>query len=207
VDSPTAPRGSRGRCSKSQQSQGTSVSAAALEAVEYQRSLFSPEARNWRDLRRPEEGSTGSSSDEDDFMPHWCNGASGIALAWLACAGHVDDPRLREDVAIAVETTEETGFGFNHCLCHGDLGNLDVLDRAARAGIERITRERTRSLAAEVLESIDQRGWLTGYPLGLEAPGLMMGLAGIGYGLLRLADPERVPSALLLEPPPRSPAA
>ncbi len=29
----------------------------------------------------------------------------------------------------------------------------------------------------------------------------MMGLAGIGYGLLRLAAPERVPSVLVLEPP------
>jgi hypothetical protein len=30
---------------------------------------------------------------------------------------------------------------------------------------------------------------------------VMLGLAGIGYGLLRLAEPDRVPSVLLLEPP------
>jgi lantibiotic modifying enzyme len=29
----------------------------------------------------------------------------------------------------------------------------------------------------------------------------MVGLAGIGYGLLRLACPERVPSMLVLAPP------
>jgi hypothetical protein len=29
----------------------------------------------------------------------------------------------------------------------------------------------------------------------------MTGLAGIGYGLLRLAHPELVPSVLLMEPP------
>ena len=177
--------------------------AAALGAIEYQRSLFSPEARNWRDLRQPEEKLAGSASEDGSFMGHWCNGASGVALAWLACARHVDDPRLREDAAIAVATTEETGLGFNHCLCHGDLGNLEVLDHAARADIGGFTRARTRALAAEVLESIAKRGWLTGYPLGLEAPGLMMGLAGIGYGLLRLADPEHVPSVLLLQPPTR----
>jgi lantibiotic modifying enzyme len=33
----------------------------------------------------------------------------------------------------------------------------------------------------------------------------MTGLAGIGYGLLRLADPQSVPSVLTLEPP-RPPA-
>jgi lantibiotic modifying enzyme len=32
-------------------------------------------------------------------------------------------------------------------------------------------------------------------------PGMMTGLAGIGYGLLRLAEPERVPSVPVLEPP------
>jgi lantibiotic modifying enzyme len=31
-------------------------------------------------------------------------------------------------------------------------------------------------------------------------PGLISGLAGIGYGLLRLAFATRVPSVLLLEP-------
>jgi lantibiotic modifying enzyme len=29
----------------------------------------------------------------------------------------------------------------------------------------------------------------------------MNGLSGIGYGLLRLADPDRVPSLLTFEPP------
>ena len=35
----------------------------------------------------------------------------------------------------------------------------------------------------------------------VESPGLMTGLAGIGYGLLRLAEPTRMPSVLVLEPP------
>ena len=38
-------------------------------------------------------------------------------------------------------------------------------------------------------------------PLGVETPGLMTGLAGIGYGLLRLAAPERVPNVLGLAAP------
>ena len=55
--------------------------------------------------------------------------------------------------------------------------------------------------AALILEEIDREGWLCGVPLGVESPGLMTGLAGIGYGLLRLAEPTRVPSVLVLEPP------
>jgi lantibiotic modifying enzyme len=40
-----------------------------------------------------------------------------------------------------------------------------------------------------------------GVPLNVETPGLLLGLAGIGYELLRLAEPERVPSLLTLAPP------
>ncbi len=53
-------------------------------------------------------------------------------------------------------------------------------------------------------DSVDEHGWLCGVAWGVETPGLMTGLAGIGYGLLRLAAPEEVPSLLVLEPP-RSP--
>ncbi len=38
--------------------------------------------------------------------------------------------------------------------------------------------------------------WRCATPLAVETPGLMTGLAGIGYQLLRLADPASVPSVL-----------
>ena len=50
--------------------------------------------------------------------------------------------------------------------------------------------------AAGLLHQGREGGWKCGLPQGHETPGLMMGLAGIGYGLLRLAWPERVPSVL-----------
>jgi lantibiotic modifying enzyme len=37
--------------------------------------------------------------------------------------------------------------------------------------------------------------------MGVETPGLMLGIAGTGYQLLRLASPEQIPSVLLLAPP------
>ena len=57
-------------------------------------------------------------------------------------------------------------------------------------------------LTAHLLGSIQQRGWVMGVPLNVETPGLMLGLAGIGYQCLRLAEPHRVPSVLTLAPPP-----
>jgi len=52
-------------------------------------------------------------------------------------------------------------------------------------------------LAAGILNSIDRDGWLLANPMNLESPGLMTGIAGIGYQLLRLVEPARVPSGSL----------
>ena len=54
---------------------------------------------------------------------------------------------------------------------------------------------------AWVVDSIERNGWLCGNALDVESPGLMTRLAGIGYELLRLAEPDKVPSVLALGPP------
>jgi type 2 lantibiotic biosynthesis protein LanM len=173
---------------------------AGLAAIAYQQSLFSPEEQNWLDLRETDKEALPQRTHRPTVMPHWCNGASGVGLAWLGCLAEVDQPALRRDIAVAVSTTGARGFGFNHSLCHGDLGNAEVLLRAEESGV---CRTDVAAMKSEVLSSIRERGWLTGYPRHLEAPGFMMGLAGIGYGLLRLCAPDRVPSVLLMEPPRR----
>jgi lantibiotic modifying enzyme len=106
----------------------------------------------------------------------------------------------QDELDVALKTTLEKGFGTNHSLCHGDLGNLDLLLQAAAVVGGRWKQEAQR-MAGIILESIRQHGWLSGVPLGVESPGLMTGLAGIGYGLLRAAFPDRIASVLTLEPP------
>ena len=93
------------------------------------------------------------------------------------------------------------GLSENHSLCHGTLGNLDALLVASRVLGEPRWLEQARRGAAPVLDAVEQRGWLCGSPAHVETPGLMTGLSGIGYQLLRLADPDRIPSVLLLDPP------
>jgi len=62
-------------------------------------------------------------------------------------------------------------------------------------------RVQSERLATVILDCIDRYGWGCGGPNGVEMPGLMLGLAGIGYQMLRLAEPDRVPSVLTLAPP------
>jgi type 2 lantibiotic biosynthesis protein LanM len=173
----------------------------AIDAMRYERSLFVPEVGNWPDLRTFEELQPTQIEGQPRFMSAWCHGAPGIGLARLEVLRELDDPAILLEIEAALQTTLAGGFGRNHSLCHGDLGNLELLLSAGEALDTPYWRSQTQRLSAVILESIGRDGWLCGAPLGVESPGLMTGLAGIGYQLLRLADPQRVPSILVLTPP------
>jgi type 2 lantibiotic biosynthesis protein LanM len=173
----------------------------ALEGIAYERSLFIPNLGNWPDLRNFSDRVLSSDRSQHYCMTAWCHGAPGIGLARLRSLPYLNDAEIRAEIDIALQTTVTSGFGSNHSLCHGDLGNLELLLQANLAFNNQQSQERVDRFTAIVLESIKQHGWLCGMPLGAETPGLMTGLAGIGYGLLRLAEPERVSSVLLLEAP------
>jgi type 2 lantibiotic biosynthesis protein LanM len=173
---------------------------AALDAIAYERSLFLPEMNNWPDLREFANAIT-TDNNQPTCMTAWCHGAPGIGLARLRCLQHLDDAKTCSEINAALKTTLAYGFGGNHSLCHGDLGNLELLLQASKILGDPQWQQQVDRFTAIILESINQHGWLCGIPLGVESPGLMTGLAGIGYQLLRLAEPNRVPSVLLLEPP------
>lgn len=172
--------------------------AAAVEGMIYESSRYSPEARNWTDNAGGVELGT-----QNGFGPSmaWCYGAPGVGMARAAALKHCDHPVILRDLERALETTITHGPGTNHSLCHGDLGNLDFVLQASMATDKPELAQTVDNLTNQIVSSIKKYGWLCGVPLGVESPALMNGLAGTCYGLLRLADPERVPSVLTLSPP------
>ncbi|HEX4960528.1 MAG TPA: type 2 lanthipeptide synthetase LanM family protein [Thermoanaerobaculia bacterium] len=174
---------------------------AARGALRYERSWFDPARDSWPDLRH-------SHQDPEiagDFLYAWCHGSPGIGLGRLAILPYLDSreaPEALAEVRAAVRSTLAEGFGGSQCLCHGDLGNLElVLEAGRRLGDEELTAAAGR-LAARILARIESGGLRCGINPRTESLGLLVGLAGIGYGLLRAAWPERVPSVLLLEAAP-----
>jgi type 2 lantibiotic biosynthesis protein LanM len=170
--------------------------ATVLAALRFERSLFDPETGNWRDVR--------SDVETSGDMVAWCHGAAGVAIARADLLDYLDHPDdVRAELLRAVSTVWDTGLGslHNHSICHGDLGNLEAMMVVAeRLGDHRLAR-RTAVAAAGILADIGEGGVRCGVPLGVETPGLMSGLSGIGLALLRLCDPVAVPSALLVQPP------
>jgi type 2 lantibiotic biosynthesis protein LanM len=176
---------------------------AALKGMAYERSIFSSKMSNWPDLRKLTGPGAPSEGDQEALhsMFAWCHGAPGVGLARLCGLDYMDDEATREEIEVSLNATLSKGFGRNHSLCHGDLGNIEMLLRAGRMLGDMDWDSHARHVASIVLDSINRHGCLCGIPMGVESPGLMTGLAGIGFGLLRIAKPDEVPSPLVLDPP------
>jgi lantibiotic modifying enzyme len=163
---------------------------AALEAFRYERSCFNEAEQNWPDFREAEVG----------HPVFWCHGAAGIGLcrlrAWqiLGCANLLDEARA------ALGTVQRQSVSLaNFSLCHGRAGNADVLIYGSEVLREESWLRSVEAIAQEGVERFERRGipWPCGLPGAGETPGLMLGLAGIGYFYLRVAEAKRVPSVLL----------
>jgi type 2 lantibiotic biosynthesis protein LanM len=165
---------------------------AALEAIEYERSVFSPSQGNWPDLRR---------SGQVEFLSLWCHGAVGIGLARLGSFAIVKSPEIDREIEIALQTTQRHRLQADH-LCCGNFGRVEVLlvgaGRCARSDWHRLAWQN----AAGVIAKAKQTGayqLFPNLPNSVFNPSFFRGTAGIGYQLLRLARPERLPSVLLWE--------
>ncbi|PZE20042.1 type 2 lanthipeptide synthetase LanM family protein [Paenibacillus xerothermodurans] len=167
--------------------------AAAAGALAYDRSLYVQAEGRWADLRPGMQGCTA-------HRDAWCHGAAGIGLSRVLISRYVRDSGLAEEVETAVLATLRSGMGRSHSLCHGDLGNAELFLLAGEACNRADWTALARTTAMAVLDEKRRSGkYHTGVARRIELPGMMLGLSGIGYQLLRSAKPELVPSVLTLE--------
>lgn len=172
--------------------------ATAMAGLAYERTLYDVTQRNWKDLRDATLSQRQDDGISQSLPTAWCHGAPGIGLARLQMLPHLGEPEVRAEIEVAIDTTQANGFGDNHSLCHGDLGNLEFLSQAADALNLPHLRNEVEQRQGGIAACVAQGDWVCGINAGIETPGLMTGLAGIGYGLLRFAEPNRVPSVLTL---------
>ena len=167
--------------------------AAALEGLAFERSLYSSERGNWQDTR----------VKEPRYLTMWCHGAPGILLGRVAALDVLDDAQIRQDIAAALATTRAVAFTDVDHLCCGNLGRADILLQVSRSLGEPALELEGRDLALRAVERAGEElrfGLPSSLAGGLPDPTLFKGLAGIGYALLRFADPT-LPCCLCLEAP------
>lgn len=176
----------------------------AEKAFQYENQWFDQQKDNWRDFRILE-----NVNDRGDrFATAWCHGAPGIGLSRLRAYDVLRKEEYLKDSKAAIRTAIQLAQqkygnynGSNYSLCHGLTGICELLIYASQI----FNSNPYRSLSLEVgLQGIAKHAlsntpWPCGAPFG-EPPGLMLGLAGIGYFYLRLHDPIKVPSVLIVLP-------
>jgi type 2 lantibiotic biosynthesis protein LanM len=158
----------------------------AQEAFAFEDALFDEQEQNWRDLRMLEGSKTAAA---------WCHGCVGIGLAHLSLDPTLTHASTRKYLHRAAAATWRLGMGWNHCVCHGDLGAWELLDSAITAG------EAPKELSASklldlILTSLEQHGPSCGMGRNAFAPGLLPGLGGVAYQLLRAHPEHNLPSIL-----------
>ena len=158
----------------------------AQEAFAFEDALFDEQEQNWRDLRMMEGAKTAAA---------WCHGSVGIGLAHLNLDSTLTHASTRKYLHRAAAATWRLGMGWNHCACHGDLGAWELLDHAIAAG------EAPKELSAPylldiILTSLEQDGPSCGMGRNAFAPGLLPGVGGVAYQLLRAHPEHDLPSIL-----------
>jgi len=178
----------------------------AEQAFLYERRFYRPELGNWPDFRYPASdagppGRRAAVPYHPRFRIAWCHGATGIGLARVRAADLLGTPVYRDEALAAARSALrfERGPGFNFSLCHGAAGTVELLAAAASLGQPEL-RRRAEEMAAAGCEEFELSGrsWPCGTGTGETDPGLMLGEAGIGLMLLRMAGVD-APSVLLAQ--------
>lgn len=170
---------------------------AAIEGFAFERTLYIPELQTWFDPRCNLPLSKAS----------WCEGAPGVALGILGSMIAIDSHALRHDLEQALSITRMLPEGPVDHLCCGNFGRVEIMNIAGSVlGRLQLTAH-ARQLATQLLaraatsgfrfQPIDHQPSLP--DMSENNPSLFLGLAGVGYTLLRLNYPDLFPSVLLLD--------
>ncbi len=175
---------------------------AAFRGFAYEESCFDSEQNNWPDFR------TGDAPRQDESKPYpcgcaWCHGAPGIGLSRLRAYQLTKLEEFKKSGQIALDTTmrffDQKQLG-NYSLCHGVFGNADLLHYAAEVIADKTLTDKVKETAAEAAEKFERRKipFPNGTQSDFNSPDFMLGMAGIGYGFLRLTNIGAFESALLI---------
>jgi lantibiotic biosynthesis protein len=198
---------------------GVSIHSELMRGVRqglaYERSWFAPATHSWPDLRFSADTAADRPPVADETttapvsMNAWCHGGIGITALRLHLYAHGPEPTLLAEagaglhgarhVVVAAQRSLAGGQSFDATLCHGLAGAAELYSLANQiTGLADHARaaQRTGGLCLKLLNLTSGR-WTCGLPGAQQAPGLMVGEAGIGAMLLRLHAPHAMPCILL----------
>ena len=164
---------------------------AAHLGIDYENSNCDAKTGHWLDLR----------GETPAIMNSWCNGAPGIGLARLEMYKINPEPRFMADVQKAIDLITKDEETDVDQLCCGLLGHSDLLLSAGLHCKNQEWIELAFRIAKKAIDQTQETGrfrLLRALPRDISMPGLLQGTSGIAYQLLRLTNPNVLPSVLAL---------
>jgi type 2 lantibiotic biosynthesis protein LanM len=162
----------------------------AQRAFEFDRRFYSKKTHNWPIL----------STDRLRFMRTWCAGLPGILLARATAWDLTGDEKLLAELEEGLQYFDLSLSGTDHWCC-GNLGNAEIL--FFLEGLLGQKKSNAKELLKTTLDRALQSAFYRFSPsLGDNycfQPSLFRGLSGVGYTLLRFAQPKQFPFILGFE--------
>ncbi|WP_182476008.1 type 2 lanthipeptide synthetase LanM [Staphylococcus succinus] len=142
------------------------------ELIDLLNFFYNEESKSWYNNNYNQEISKG-----------WCHGAPGILLCFLKCVEC--GIKIKEStMEMMANNIIDTGFGNNITLCHGDLGNLTILEKYAHYSKNPYFIEKTEDLFKKMYHSymidiVKNKKSRHSY-----SSSLMIGYTGVGFYLI-----------------------
>lgn len=170
----------------------------AKQAIQYENSLYDVRKNNWLDMRI----FSGQEVKDIGDPVAWCHGAGGILLARVKMLQYVDDDwkkNIYKDIEKAKRKMLECGMSKIQCLCHGNIGNVEILIEVASVMKDKELYEFSQHVLENIIRDANEKGWNVGQPGNESNVGFMLGISGIGYSLLKIRKLNLLPSILSVE--------
>lgn len=159
--------------------------------LNFENNNFDKDKRFWKDTR---------DNIYKNVNTSWCNGTTGIGLARINYLKYCNNKIIHNDIEAALKTTLELGTTDCDVLCHGNWGTIELLLYYYQNNSKNeYLLKYIDKIKEYLLGRIDNNQIKCNNKNNILSISFMTGLTGIAYELLRIENPDIVPSVLLLE--------
>ncbi|MBE6051825.1 MAG: type 2 lantipeptide synthetase LanM [Clostridium sp.] len=136
----------------------------------------------------------------DIYSNYWCHGNGGILLSRLILKeeGYTYEG-IDKEIEFCIKELIKSGIGNDFCLCHGDVGNLLILYKACQVLKNDELKEKVLYTFINYIEKLKKENFIEKEFKFKEKNSLMIGIAGLGYGILKFLYCDEIPCILSLE--------
>ena len=162
------------------------------KVIQLENHSYYPDKYNWRDLRA-------KSSTKAQFSSYWSHGAPGIGLARLKMSENPD--LYKEDYTNAFRNKDWLNLNTSQ-LGAGKMGIADIYLEASKLTGNDAYLEQSREVIMSVIGEYQQKGYwscLPDYQSDRFIPGMITGLSGLAYALMRSLSYSDLKTILVLE--------